>query len=113
MSGDASTLCSICNSKSNSNGDGNSVLLDEDGTPTYVALTIDSVWNDRYVEKVVIAGGKQGWKCDWCNVTFKTKYATRIICRLLKIRRQHIAMCKAIIPAANTERYQGIQQKSL
>ena len=88
-------------------------LLGDNEAPASVAFVLNSVWDDRYVEKVAIARDNQGWKCGWCGVTFKTQHATYIIHHLLKIHGQHITLCKAIIPTADLERYQAFQQKSL
>lgn len=84
-----------------------------DGAEGGSASQSEGIWNDSYVTKVRLDNGKVGWKCGWCNNVFKTLHATRVLCHILKIRKQHIAICKAIIPAEDLARYQAMRDKSV
>ena len=72
----------------------------------------DKIWDDPFVNKVELGDGKMGWHCGWCNKTFKTVHATRVICHLLKIRGNHIATCGATISLDAIERYKAIRLKT-
>ena len=80
------------------------------GAPT--PRNANSIWNDRYVTRVACAGGKEGWKCGWCNMIFYTLHATRVVCHMAKVKGNNIAICKAIIPPSDLARYQAIRGQS-
>ena len=65
------------------------------------------IWNDKYV-KLLDDGG---WKCLWCKKIFKFRHATRALCHFLKLKGNHVAICKAIIPVANLEHYHSMRKE--
>ena len=65
------------------------------------------IWNDKHV-KLLDDGG---WKCLWCKKIFKFWHATRALCHLLKLKGNHVAICKAIIPVANLEHYHSMRKE--
>ena len=73
--------------------DDSTVLTNEDSTNRLI------IWNDKYV-KLLDDGG---WKCLWCKKIFQFRHATRALCHFLKLKGNHVAICKAIIPVSNLE----------
>ena len=81
--------------------DDSTVLTNKDSTNRLM------IWNDKHV-KVLDDGG---WKCLWCKKIFKFSHATRALCHFLKLKGNHVAICKAIIPVANLEHYHSMRKE--
>ena len=71
--------------------DDSTVLTNEDLTNRLM------IWNNKHV-KLLYDGG---WKCLWCKKIFKFWHATRALCHFLKLKGNHVAICKSIIPVSN------------
>ena len=59
-----------------------------------------SVWSDP---KVKLLNNEK---------TIRTRHSTRALCHFLKIRGNHIAICKAVIPSNWLERYCSMRKRS-
>ena len=47
----------------------------------------------------------------WCKKIFKFRNATRALCHFLKLKGNHVAICKAIIPVANLEHCHSMRKE--
>ena len=77
------------------------VLKNEDSTNRLM------IWNDKHV-KLLDDGGLN---CLWCKNIFKFWHATRALCHFLKLKGNHVAICKAIIPVSNLEHYHSMRKE--
>jgi hypothetical protein len=66
---------------------------------------VSSVWDFEHVEKTGSNRISGGWKCLWCNHSFKGWNATKVLAHLNKTRKKDIAICRAAIDASSTEMY--------
>ena len=48
----------------------------------------------------------------WCSKVFRRRHTTRALCHVLKIKGNHISICKVIIPFGDLERYCSMQRNS-
>ena len=81
--------------------DDSTVLTNEDSTNRLM------IWNDKYVKLL----DDDGWKCLWCKKIFMFWHATRALCHFLKLKGNHVAICKAIITVANLEHYHSMRKE--
>ena len=100
-----STMYSItrarkCNKISNLTDDYN-VLTNKDSTNRLM------IWNDKYIKLL----DDVGLKCLWYKKIFKFWHATRALCHFLKLKGNHVTICKAIIPVANLEHYHSMRKE--
>ena len=65
-----------------------------------------SIWADQHVE--LLPSG--GWRCLWCHKEFKNRHVTRALCHFLKLKGNHISICRAIIPYADLDRYRALRK---
>ena len=57
-----------------------------------------------YINLKDLNGGKYGWECQWCGLSFKPRHATRALRHVLKLKGGgDIAICKAAITARYTK----------
>ena len=77
------------------------VLTNEDSTNRLM------IWSDKYFKLL----DNDGWKCLRCKKIFKFRNATRALCHFLKLKGNHVAICKAIIPVANLENYHSMRKE--
>ena len=94
------------NASSIRSGYGSTVNLTNDDDST--SPSPDCVWSDPKV-KLLDNGG---WQCLWCQKIIRTRHSTRALCHFPKIRGNHIAICKAVIPSNWLERYCSMRKRS-
>jgi hypothetical protein len=70
-----------------------------------MSSTAVSVWDFEHVEKTGTNRVSGGWKCLWCNHSFKGWNATKVLAHLTQTRKKDIAICRAAIDASSTEIY--------
>ena len=64
-----------------------------------------SIFDCAYIVVRVVNDGKDCWECRWCSKIFSPKHASCALCHVLKIRKNDIALCKAVIPEIYHKRY--------
>ena len=75
-------------------------------------IKLSCIWNNTHIDFCIV-DGKNGWKCKWCGMVFKTRHSTRAMWHLLKIGGNGIATCKAIIPIDWLNQYMSLYQHNL
>lgn len=65
---------------------------------------LSSIWDDFYCQQ----NPDDSWRCLRCNKNYRPKHATRAAAHFAKIPKMGIAICLAIIPAAELTRYKNL-----
>lgn len=104
----ASKSSTITSKSASTTSAGLSIDLTHDSADAGESTFCNNIWKDQHIKQL----DGDGWQCLWCDKSFKTKHATRVICHLLKLKGNHIAPCKAFIPPANVERYRKFRRNS-
>ncbi len=74
---------------------------------------MNSIWDDDKDEKYKDETGEKRMRCLWCNNSFSSWHATRMICHALKFPKGGLGACTGIIPKERYRRYQDYHdQKS-
>ena len=64
-----------------------------------------------YINLKDLNGGKYGWECQWCGLSFKPRHATRALRHVLKLKGGDIAICRAVITVRYREQYQAFYNR--
>ena len=72
-----------------------------------------SIFDCEYIQACVVNDGKDGWKCGWCKKNFSPKHASRALSHVLKIRKNGIEICKAVIPEINRAKYSDLYKANM
>ena len=72
-----------------------------------------SIFDCEYIVACVVNNGKDGWKCWWCNKIFSLIHAMRALSHVLKIQKNGIEICKAVIPEINKKKYSDLYQVNM
>ena len=72
---------------------------------------IRTIWDDDFIVKTMIEN-KEGWKCLWCEQSFRGINATKALAHVSKSSGKHIKACKGKIDDRYAERYRLMWVKS-
>ena len=64
---------------------------------------IKSVFDCTFVQQT-----QSGWECRWCGKTFLGKHSTRALKHVMKMAKNDVGVCQAVIPNNYLQRYQAL-----
>ena len=64
---------------------------------------IKSVFDCAYVQQT-----QTGWECRWCGKSFLGKHSTRALKHVMKMSKNGVGVCQAVIPDNYLQRYQAL-----
>jgi len=64
---------------------------------------IKSVFDCAFVQQT-----QSGWECRWCGKSFLGKHSTRALKHVMKMSKNDVGVCQAVIPDNYLQRYQAL-----